>query len=46
MLNLYLDYAQIAWKHNFIYDSLYIKHGVRQFQELLYILSLSAIGQL
>jgi len=43
---LYQDYAQIAWKHNFIYDSVYIKHAGWQFQELQYILSLSTGGQL
>jgi hypothetical protein len=24
---LYQDYAHIPWKHNFIYNSVYIKHG-------------------
>jgi len=43
---LYQDYAPIAWKHNFVYDSVFSKHGVWQFQEMLYILSLSTGGQL
>ena len=37
---LYQDYAHIPWKHNVIYDSVYIKHGGWQFQKLQYILSL------
>ena len=33
---LYEDYTHTACKHNFIYNSVYIKNGARQFQELLH----------
>jgi len=44
--SLYQDCAYIPWKHNSIYNSVHIKHGWLQLQELLHRLTLSAGGQL
>ena len=34
---LYQDCTHTACKHNFIYNSVYIKNGARQFQQLLHL---------